>query len=153
MRRAVSLLELVVVLGICTAIMLPVLDLSQRNMTEESELQERAVANGICLDAMERLKRYKTAFQLPREEPEVLPSTLLMNEMFMPVELVLTRATVFDRTYLAQIRSLGLKVEPEIKREEVKGFIGMFRLEVGTKWTSKKGHSREIRFVRYCYAP
>jgi hypothetical protein len=154
-RQGISLLEIVVVLGICTAIMMPIIQLSQQNLTDESELQERSIANGICLDAMERLKRYKPYWPLPGAEPAAPYNTAgpSLIDMFMPVELILKRATVFDQTYLAQIRSLGMKLEPEIKREKVKELPGLFRLEVGTRWTNKKGHAREVRFVRYCFAP
>jgi hypothetical protein len=154
-RRGVSLLEIVVVLGICTLILLPVMNLSQQNAADEQELQERAIANGLCLDAMERLKRYKPYWPLPGADaaPPYNVSGPSLTEMFMPLELVLKRATVFDRTYVAQIRSLGMELEPEIKRDQDRELMGLFRLEVGTRWTNRKGFSREVRFVRWCFAP
>lgn len=155
MRRGVSLLEIVVVLGICTLIMLPVMNLSSQNVSDEQELQERTIANGLCLDAMERLKRYKPYWPLPGADaaPPYNTSGPAITEMFMPLELVLKRATVFDQTYLAQIRALGMELEPDIKRESDPVLMGLFRLEVGTRWTNKRGFAREVRFVRYCFAP
>ena len=150
-----SLLEMVVVLGICTLIMLPVMNLSQQNVQDESELAERAIANGLCLDAMERLKRYKPYWPLPGADAKAPYNTAgpSITEMFMPLELILKRATVFDQTYLNQIRALGMELEPQIKRDVDPTLMGLFRLEVGTRGTNKKGFSREVRFVRYCFAP
>jgi type II secretory pathway pseudopilin PulG len=154
-RRGVTLLEIVVVLSICTLILLPVMNLSQQNMNDEQELQERSIANGLCLDAMERLKRYKPYWALPGADaaPPYNTAGPAITELFMPLELILKRATVFDQTYVAQIKALGMELEPDIKRTTDPELMGLFKLEIGTRWTNKKGHAREVRFVRYCFAP
>ena len=155
MKRAFSLLELVIVIAICTAILVPVIDLSRQNMSDPDELMERCVANGLCLDAMERLKRYKPYWPLPGADatPPYNMKGPSLTEMFMPVELILKRATVFDSVYLDQIRQLGMQLTPTIKRDAVTTLPGLFRLETKTTWTDKNGKSHEVKFVRYCYAP
>ena len=44
-------------------------------------------------------------------------------------------------------------LSPKVTRTPVPELPGLFRLEVATTWTTTKGQSREVRLIRYCYAP
>src|SRR5207253_1319118 len=130
-------------------LLVPLLQLSMSNTAEHEELLERDVAQSMCLDAIERFKCYKPYWPLPGEQADGAPP---VSEMFSAVELRPGATTPFDKVYLDYIEFLGILPRPSMKRSAVPRNPGLFRLDVSTSWTSRKGASRAIRFARYCFA-
>lgn len=147
-RPGTSLLELVMVMGLLAAVIVPALTLSRRNARVHQDVLERTLAQGLCLDVMERLERYKLPWALPGEKDG--PP---LAELYTPVELRPGWATLFDRVYLDQLKALGMDPRPEITRTPAEGRYGLFLLEVRVAWTGARGHAREVAVRRWCYAP
>lgn len=141
------------VLGLCvlvSTLLLPVLTLSTRSVAEHREVLERAVAQQLCLDVLERFKRYKPQWAMPGT-PGAGGAGL--EEMYLPVDLDPGRATLFERAYLDQIASMRMRLAPRIERWLDPARPGLFRLTVSIAWTGARGHAREVRFQRWCWAP
>jgi hypothetical protein len=154
MKRGVTLVEVSVVFALAVMLIIPVLTLSSRNAKEHEELLERSVAQGVCLDMLERLKSYKAFWPLPGSGSTASGMDAPpLKELFGPVELDVNKMTLFDRAYLEQLLVLGTTPLPRVIRTPDPTRAGLFRLEVSLAWTSSRGVPRLVRFVRYCFAP
>ncbi len=154
-RSGVALLEVVLAMGLIACVLGGALSLSSQNTREHQEILERAVAEGLCLDVIERLKYYKTFWALPGE-PAAPPLGVAgppIEEMYGPVELRSGWQTLFDKVYLDHLAALGMTPRPTITRTPVKEVFGLFRLEVAVEWQNAGGHARRVKVARYCYAP
>jgi len=154
-QRGIGLVEVMVVLAVAAALLVPLLTLSTRNAEDHQELLERTLAQGLCLDMMERFKRYKPSWALPGSpaQPPHKSAGPPLKEMFVPVEIVEGQSTLFDKVYLEQLAALGLSPKPKIEQIEDPARPGLFRLKISVSWKNTKGFVREVSFVRYGYAP
>ena len=153
--QAMSVVEVLIVAMIAGVLLVPLLQLSTASLCDHQEVMERSIVQGIALDIMERLKRYKLCWPLPgtpARPPDVFPGPPI-SDMFGPVEVVAEGATLFDRVYLDQMAEIGLNPHAKILREEVSGKVGVFRLTVKLSWISKRGPAREVSYSRICFAP
>jgi type II secretory pathway pseudopilin PulG len=154
-RRGISMIEILVLITIASGLLVPLLTLSGRNVEDHQDQMERTMAQGLCLDVLERFKKYKAYWPLPgaAAQPGVSDAGPPMEEMFGPVELRPGMATLFDRVYLENMVALGMEPKPRITKTPDPVRFGLFKLEVAVAWKSHKGHPREVKYVRYCYAP
>jgi hypothetical protein len=148
MRRAVSIVEVLVLIVIASGLLIPLLTLSGRNVEDHQDQLERALAQGLCLDMLERFKRFKPYWTFPGAE-----GGGPLDEMFGPVELKTGQATLFDFVYLENMRALGMKPQPKIERTPDPTHYGLFKLDVSVSWKSAKGRERSVKYSRWCYAP
>lgn len=154
-RRGMSVIEVLMLITIASGLLVPLLTLSSRNVEDHQDQMERALAQGLCLDVLERFKRYKAFWPLPGDpgQPGVSDAGPPMEEMFGPVELRPGWTTLFDRVYLENMVALGMQPKPKIDKVLDPTRPGLFRLEVSVGWKSHKGYAREVKYARYCYAP
>ena len=154
-RLAVTMIEVLVLVMIAAAVLLPMLTLSSRNVEDHRDLLERSLAQGLCLDMVERFKRYKSHWQMPGTpaQPPAGAAGPPLDEMFCPLELRPGKATLFDRVYLEHMAALGMSPRPRVERTPVPGRWGLFRLVVSISWKDHRGKPREVRYARHCYAP
>ena len=100
-RRGLSLIEVLVLVALASVLLLPLLSLSSRNVEDHQEQAERAVAQNLCMDMVERFKRYGAERGVPAAE-----------QMFAPVELDEEETTLFDKVYLQHFAALGSEPRP-----------------------------------------
>lgn len=154
-RRGVSIIEVLVLIALASGVLVPLLTLSSRNVDDQQDQLERSLAQGLCLDMMERFKRYKPVWPLPGsagDPPFNIPGPPI-DEMFGPVELQAGKATLFDLVYLENMKALGMRPQPRIDKILDPARPGLFKLEVSVSWTSLKGKERSVKYQRWCYAP
>lgn len=154
-RAAQSVIEILVLITIASGMLVPLLTLSGRNVDDHQDQLERSLAQGLCLDMLERFKRYKPSWTLPGsagDGPFAIPGPPL-DEMFGPVELQPGRNTLFDLAYLEHMKALGMKPQPRIEKVLDPARPGLFKLEVSVSWTSLKGKERSVKYARWCYSP
>jgi prepilin-type N-terminal cleavage/methylation domain-containing protein len=154
-RHAFTLLEVIVAVALVAVLALPLLQLSSRNVEDHQDVLERSIGQGLCLDMVERFKKYKPMWPLPGA-PARSPARAAgpsLSQLFCPVELDPARTTLFDTVYLDLLGSLGMSPRPRIVTKPDPGRPGFFRLEVSVSWRSRGGHERVVRFSRFCYAP
>ena len=142
MRKAFSLLEVVVASAIGLTLLLPLLSLSSRTTRDQDLLSERTLAHNMALDMVERFKRYKLDWAPPP-----------VGELYGPLELDPGRQVLFDRLYAAEFSRLGIHPRPHMKVTPDPRHAGLFRLDVSVDWTSPGGRSHRLAVSRYCYAP
>lgn len=153
-RRAVSLVEIVVLLFLAAVLLAAALTLSSQNMESQAEMTERTLVQGVALDALERLKRYKVGWTLPGApdtDGDGQPTPI--DELYGPLEADSGRMTAVDRALATEMAALGMPATPKVERVEDPEYPGLFRLDVTVKWTPRRGGERQVRFSRYCYAP
>jgi len=141
-RRGLALVETLVLTALTLVLVLPLMTLSSRNAGDSQELLERSIAQGLCLDLMERFKRYKPIFPKPA-----------MQELYLPVSVAPEQPNAFDHVYIGQMKSLGMTLVPKYEVIPVSEYPGFFQLNVSMAWTNMKGYKREVKYSRYCYAP
>jgi hypothetical protein len=146
--RGTSLVETMVMLGVASAILASLVTLSSQSVESKQDQLERGLAQGMCLDMLERFKRYKPFWPMPGHV-----SGPPIDEVFGPVELSDGPASVFDVSYLEHMRSMGMNLVPKVTITPHKETRGLFRLEVSMSWKSHRGHPRSISYARWCYAP
>lgn len=154
-RRGVSVIEILILVTIASALLVPLLTLSSRNVEDHQEQLERSLAQGLCLDMVERFKHYKEIWPLPGQQgepPLSIPGPPL-DEMFGPVELQPNKGTLFDLVYLQHMKALGMRPQPKIDKIKDPTRPGLFKLEVSVAWKSAKGFDRAVKYARWCYAP
>jgi hypothetical protein len=154
MRKGQALTDVMFVVGVVAIVLVPLVTLSTRNAGDQREIMERALVETICLDTVERFKKYKPYWPLPgapARPPENIQGPPLW-EMYGAVDLRPDKAGFFDRVYLDQMRSLGMSPRPnmEVIQESTPG---LFRLVVSVAWKSSSGRPRQVRYSRYCFAP
>lgn len=147
-RRGAFLLEILLATLLLGVMLVPVLGLSTRNTGEHDEILERALAQGLALDMLERFERYKPQWPMPGTQ-----GGPPLHEIFTPVELRAGEESLFDRVYLRRMQALGMTPRPSIERERTPGVRGLFRLTVTMEWRSRRGFERAVSFSRLCYAP
>ena len=155
MKRGVSVIELLVLITVASGLLVPLLTLSGHNVDDHQDQLERSLAQGLCLDMVERFKRYKPVWPLPGDPggpPLNIPGPPV-DEMFGPVELQPGKNTLFDLVYLENMKALGMKPQPKIDKVLDPTRPGLFKLEVSVSWTSLKGKERSVKYARWCYAP
>ena len=154
-RRGFALMEILVILALAATMLLPVLNLSSRNVEDHQDMLERQLAQGLCLDMLERFKRYKPIWPLPgssrKQAGGAEPPPI--EELFGPVETNLADMSLFDKAYLEQLHALGISPKPHIERLVDPRRPGFFLLKVTVSWKSLKGFSRQVSSSRYCFAP
>jgi len=141
-RLGLALAETLVLTALILVLILPLMTLSSRNTGDSQELLERSIAQGLCLDLMERFKWYKPIFPKPA-----------LREIYLPVSVPPEQVTPFDEVYLGQMKALGMALVPRYEVIPVPGFPGFFQLDISMAWTNLRGNRREVRYSRYCYAP
>jgi hypothetical protein len=147
-RRALTLLEIVVVCFIATLLLIPLLNLSSRDATEHQEIMRRSLAHGLCMEMLERFCRYKPAWKLPGE-----PGGPPLSAMYLPVELDVKKMRSFDQAYLEQMKEIGMNLKPDIKHDFDPKNPLLFLLTIRVGWKGPQGQAREVKFSRYCYTP
>lgn len=154
-RRGVSVIEILILVTVASGLLVPLLTLSSRNVEDHQEQLERSLAQGLCLDMVERFKRYKPIWSLPGSpgEPPFNIAGPPLDEMFGPVELQSGKGTLFDLVYLEHMKALGMRPQPRIEKTIDPARPGLFKLEVSVAWKSSKGHERSVKYARWCYAP
>ena len=156
MRHGVSVLEVVMLIAIAAFMILPVMQLSSANVGDSQEILERTVAQGMCLDLMERLKNYPIDFPVPGEPaPRPGMPPLPTDLLFPVVREQHTSKSAFQQVFEEQLHALKYaKFQPIYNRLAVPDPFrkGLFLLEVSVSWTSLKGAHREVKLSRYCYA-
>jgi len=153
--RGVVMLEILVVTGISAVLGVALMQLSSRNLGDQQELLERSLAQGLCLDMVDRFKKYKSFWPLPgvpAKPPSMKPGPPLA-EMCLPVEINVTKWSLFDQVYLENLATLGISPEPKIVRTPDPSHPGLFLLEISVSWKSVRGNTRSVRFIRCCYSP
>jgi hypothetical protein len=155
MKRGLGLVELLMMVALAAVLLIPLLTLSLKNVEDPQDLLERSVVQNLCLDMVERFKAYKPFWPLPGTAPKPPSKTpgAPVTEMFLPVELDLSKFTLFDKVYVDQLKALGITPKPKIELVPDTHTYGLFRLNVSIAWTSLKGHARQVDFSRYCYQP
>ena len=155
MRRGISMVEVVVLVGLAACLMLPVLELSGRNVSDPQDQLERQVATSMCLDLCERLKTFSMSRTLPGEPAipgEGFPA-LKEKYLYNPLRPELASNSLFQVAYQQQLTSMGITFAPTVERTPDRSAPGVFRLDVSVKWVNAQGHARSVRAARYCYAP
>lgn len=158
-RTGMALLEVVLVMLMIAGLLGAGLSLSSRNVGEHQEILERAIAEGICFDVLERLKEYKLSWAMPgavagpQASTGATTTTTADDDLYAPVEVNPAWRTLFDRVYLEQMGALGMKPVPAVTRTPDPEVPGLFKLEVEVKWKNARGFERRARAARLCYAP
>jgi len=154
MDRGATMLEVLVVAAIAAVMGISLMQLSSQNLDQQQETLERSLAQGLCLDMVDRFKRYKSLWPLPGTpaqsgKPEGPP----LVEMCLPVEMNVKQWSLFDQAYLDNMARLKMSTQPQITRTPDPSHPGLFRLEISIAWKGSRGRARKTRFVRYCFAP
>lgn len=154
-RRAVSMIEVVVLCGIAACLMLPVLQLSGRNVSDPQEQLERQVATSMCLDLIERLKTFSLSRSIPGQPAKTgSPVGALPEKYLYGAERTDRGAgTLFQRAWKQQLDAMGIAFTPAFEVTPDPASPGMFRLDVSVAWVNAKGHARSVKAARWCYAP
>ena len=155
MTRGQTLIEVLIVVGLIAMVLVPLVTLSTRNLGDHQDIMERALAQGLCLDTLERFKKYKPIWPMPGMPPKPplnIPGPPLY-EMYGAVDLRPGKLGIFDRVYLDQMRALGIAPQPRIQTTPDPEVYGLFNLEVSVSWKSRSGQQRQVKFSRICFAP
>ena len=153
-RRGVSILEVVVLLGIAGVLIFAACQLSSRNVEGYNEAAERLLVQGVALDALERLKRFKTSWSLPGAvDPNDPDGGTPAAELYGPLETDPARQTLIDKALVTEMSTLGMTATPSIERVEDAEFPGLFKIEVTMKWKPHGRPEKQVTYARYCYAP
>ena len=153
-RRGASVLEVVMLVAIAAFMILPVMQLSSSNASDSQEILERTVAQGMCLDTLERLKNYPIDWPAPGEtRPGIAP---VPSDLMFPAYREQRRSTsAFQDVFDEQLKALkyaGFQATPLRKSMNDPFRPGLFELKVTVEWTSLKGAHREVTMSRMCYA-
>jgi hypothetical protein len=147
-KRGFSLIETVVLLGTASALLVPLLTLSSRNAADRQDQLERALAQSLCLDMVERFKRYKPYWPMPGHL-----SGPPLEEMFGPIQTAESEGSLFDSAYLNHMASVEMKLVPKLTITPHREKLGLFRLDVSMSWRTHRGTRRTAKYSRWCYAP
>jgi len=155
MRRAFSLLELVVLGALGSGLLVVVLSLSGKNLSDQQDLTERGIAQTLCFDLLERFAHIELQRPLPGQpaRPPDFPVAGPHADLFGPIELDLTRTTLFDHALLTYVKELHMDFAPRFTREPDPKIPGLFLLTVRVGWTDRTGRHREVHQARWCFAP